>query len=364
MSLEILRVRQLGDNPGGRRHLLHHGLVKEVSDFLERHRSAGFIARRHKTVQAVFDYVVFVDQRGAHVKEDPLDAGSFRSVLLGIAVGFEWTPCALKRSPATGRSCVVIVHSGVLRLPMKLSVIVPPSTKRRTCPRRWIRSSRPRRTCGLARMPAWTSSSSTTTATMGPLLLRVAWARRSSMRRSRVWRGPATPARASAEGTLLVFVDADVIVPPELLYEIHAAMGDPACVGGAVDVEYRPKRLSMRLYLHVWRLLARLTRMTQGATQFCRRDVFEEVGGYDEGAWIGRTWTSTGVSGNSPGKERHGPLPASHAGPAVLPPLRQVAGLEDPGLDKPPLHRTIPPPGRRLGRLVLASGEVGRKALH
>ena len=53
------------------------------------------------------------------------------------------------------------------------------------------------------------------------------------------------PAR-DADGEVLVFVDADVIVPPELLHEIHAAMSDPACVGGAVDVEYRPKRLSMR----------------------------------------------------------------------------------------------------------------------
>ena len=89
------------------------------------------------------------------------------------------------------------------------------------------------------------------------------------------------------EGDVLLFVDADVIVPPELLHEVHAVMSDPACVGGAVDVDYRPKRISMRLYLRAWRILARLTGMAQGATQFCRRDVFERVGGYDEGAWIG-----------------------------------------------------------------------------
>ena len=35
------------------------------------------------------------------------------------------------------------------------------------------------------------------------------------------------------------------------------------------------------------RLLARLTGMAQGATQFCRRADFEQIGGYDEGAWIG-----------------------------------------------------------------------------
>ena len=90
-----------------------------------------------------------------------------------------------------------------------------------------------------------------------------------------------------ADGDLLVFVDADVLFPPTLLEEIHAAMSDPACVGGAVDVEYRPKRRSMRGYLRAWRLLSRLTGMAQGATQFCHKSVFDEVGGYDEKVWIG-----------------------------------------------------------------------------
>ena len=52
-----------------------------------------------------------------------------------------------------------------------------------------------------------------------------------------------------ADGDVLVFIDADVIVPPNLLCDIYVAMSAPACVGGAVDVEYRPQRNSMRLYL-------------------------------------------------------------------------------------------------------------------
>ena len=90
-----------------------------------------------------------------------------------------------------------------------------------------------------------------------------------------------------ADGDVLVFVDADVILPPTLLEEIHTAMSDPACVGGAVDVEYWPKRRFIRLYLRAWWLLSRLTGMAQGATQFCRKSVFDELGGYDEKAWIG-----------------------------------------------------------------------------
>ena len=90
-----------------------------------------------------------------------------------------------------------------------------------------------------------------------------------------------------ARGEVLVFVDADVIVPPSLLEAIHAVLSDPACLGGAVDVEYRPRRRLARLYLRAWRALAGLSGMAQGATQFCRASVFEELGGYDEGAWIG-----------------------------------------------------------------------------
>lgn len=90
-----------------------------------------------------------------------------------------------------------------------------------------------------------------------------------------------------AEGDVFVFVDADVNVPPNLLDAIHAEMSDPTCVGGAVDVDYRPRRISMRLYLHAWRLFAHLTGMAQGATQFCRQCIFEQVGGYDEKTWVG-----------------------------------------------------------------------------
>ena len=91
----------------------------------------------------------------------------------------------------------------------------------------------------------------------------------------------------NADGDVLVFVDADVIVPPAILEAIHDTMSNPSCVGGGVDVEYTPRRRSMRLYLRGWKILGRLLGMVQGATQFCRRTAFEQIGGYDEAAWIG-----------------------------------------------------------------------------
>ena len=43
-----------------------------------------------------------------------------------------------------------------------------------------------------------------------------------------------------AAGDVLVFIDADVSVPHDLLQTIHLAMGDPKCIGGGVDVDFRP----------------------------------------------------------------------------------------------------------------------------
>ena len=90
-----------------------------------------------------------------------------------------------------------------------------------------------------------------------------------------------------ATGEVLIFIDADVVVPCALLQVICTAMGDPKCVGGGVDVDYHPRRYSIRVYLQAWRLFGRATGIVQGATQFSRKCVFEQTGGYDEGAWIG-----------------------------------------------------------------------------
>ena len=91
----------------------------------------------------------------------------------------------------------------------------------------------------------------------------------------------------NAAGQVLVFVDADVHVPGTLLKVIHDAMLDPRCLGGGVDTEYHPLPFLVRLNLLVWRLLAVLIPMAQGATQFCRRPDFERVGGYSEDIWMG-----------------------------------------------------------------------------
>lgn len=93
----------------------------------------------------------------------------------------------------------------------------------------------------------------------------------------------------AAAGTILVFLDADTVVEPGLFEKIIAAMSDEKCVGGAVDVEYEAtyRRKWIRYYLMAWLFWGRVLRMRQGAGQFCRRNAFIELGGYDETIYIG-----------------------------------------------------------------------------
>jgi glycosyltransferase involved in cell wall biosynthesis len=91
----------------------------------------------------------------------------------------------------------------------------------------------------------------------------------------------------AASGDLLVFLDADTQVPETLLSRIVQAMEDPACLGGAADIEYRPARPPIRIYLRLWRLVGLCLGMAQGAAQFCRRDAFSALGGYDESLYMG-----------------------------------------------------------------------------
>ncbi|HYP26629.1 MAG TPA: glycosyltransferase [Blastocatellia bacterium] len=91
----------------------------------------------------------------------------------------------------------------------------------------------------------------------------------------------------SSNADVLVFVDADTVVPESLLYRISEVMSDRDCAGGAVDVSHRPSRSLIKAYLALWRMLGKLTGMAQGATQFCRREVFVSLRGYDESLYMG-----------------------------------------------------------------------------
>lgn len=89
-------------------------------------------------------------------------------------------------------------------------------------------------------------------------------------------------------GDVLIFIDADTLVPEALFRKITAAMEDENCFGGAVAVEYEDfRRKWMKFYLSGWEFWGRVFNMAQGAAHFCRKSVFEELGGYDRTIFMG-----------------------------------------------------------------------------
>jgi glycosyltransferase involved in cell wall biosynthesis len=91
----------------------------------------------------------------------------------------------------------------------------------------------------------------------------------------------------AAEHDVLVFVDADTLVPSQSLLRIAQVMATSACLGGAVDNTYDARRLIIRAYLKFWRMVGILGGMAQGACHFCQREAFAELGGYDETMYMG-----------------------------------------------------------------------------
>jgi glycosyltransferase involved in cell wall biosynthesis len=96
-----------------------------------------------------------------------------------------------------------------------------------------------------------------------------------------------TGARNST-GNVLIFVDADTLVPNPLFQRIAGVMENEKCFGGAVSVEYATlQRKWLKVYLLGWKFWGMVFNMKQGAAQFCRRPVFEDLQGYDESIFMG-----------------------------------------------------------------------------
>lgn len=92
----------------------------------------------------------------------------------------------------------------------------------------------------------------------------------------------------NSTGDLLIFIDADTLVPKMLFQKIVDLMEDEKCYGGAVAVEYEDfQREWMKYYLAGWKFWSKFFNMAQGAAQFCRQPVFEELKGYDQTIYMG-----------------------------------------------------------------------------
>lgn len=106
-----------------------------------------------------------------------------------------------------------------------------------------------------------------------------------------------TGARAAmerADCVHLVFVDADTILPSELLRQALAALEfGGVCAGGAITVADAPLPRHVERLLAIWNWCADRFGMAAGSFVFCRRDAFESVGGFDEKVYAGEeVWLS------------------------------------------------------------------------
>ena len=92
----------------------------------------------------------------------------------------------------------------------------------------------------------------------------------------------------NATGDVLIFIDADTLIPEILFQKIGAVIEDENCFGGAVAVQYEDfQRKWIKFYLFGWKFWGTIFNMAQGAAQFCRKSVFEQLGGYDETIFMG-----------------------------------------------------------------------------
>ena len=92
---------------------------------------------------------------------------------------------------------------------------------------------------------------------------------------------------AAAHGEVLVFVDADTIVPHEFLDRVREVMIDPLCLGDSAEIVHHVRSQVLRAYLGAWRWIGFKLGMAQGAAQFCRAPAFRILKGYDESQFMG-----------------------------------------------------------------------------
>lgn len=89
-----------------------------------------------------------------------------------------------------------------------------------------------------------------------------------------------------ARGELLVFVDADTLLPEAALRAALATVRAGAVGGGAVVRADEALTVLPRGMLAIWNGVSRAFRWAAGCFVFVRRDAFEAVGGFDEQYYV------------------------------------------------------------------------------
>jgi rSAM/selenodomain-associated transferase 2 len=89
-------------------------------------------------------------------------------------------------------------------------------------------------------------------------------------------------AAQSASGDVLLFLHADTRLGTTSLAVVRKAMADPAVVGGNFDIRYDGKDWAATAFTRINRLRRRCGVFYGDSGIFCRRSVFEALGGFVE----------------------------------------------------------------------------------
>ena len=85
-----------------------------------------------------------------------------------------------------------------------------------------------------------------------------------------------------SQGRYLIFVDADTRIDPTLLNEALSLLESGSCVGGGAVINFEDiAGIVGNVAITVWGKISQWTRTAAGSFLFCRRDAFEEIGGFD-----------------------------------------------------------------------------------
>lgn len=88
---------------------------------------------------------------------------------------------------------------------------------------------------------------------------------------------------AEARHDWLLFVDADSLLSPELLFDtIDAMRQDDIGAGGALIRFPSSARFSVKATALLWNQISRFCKLAAGTYIFCRRELFCKMGGFDE----------------------------------------------------------------------------------
>lgn len=93
---------------------------------------------------------------------------------------------------------------------------------------------------------------------------------------------------ANAQGFFFIFLDADTLLPEELFVAIQNRLtGKKLCGGGALVAFNGDPPPSLIRMTRVWNRISRTFQVAAGSLIFCRRDAFDDIGGFSNAVYAG-----------------------------------------------------------------------------